>query len=382
MPKRRGHGEGSIYQDNRGRWIAEIDLGRNADGKRTRRKRISGTRREAQARLRDLQRDSAANLDLDGANVTVNDLLDRVIDHVCAKGRQPRTIDNYRWAASLLRPALGPRKARELTALDVEQHLGNLATGRNLSSSSLRRVLGTLRQALDEGVRLDWLQRNVAAVARCPDSHTRSRQALALEQVRSLVAAVEGTRLHVPVLLGITCGLRPGELLGLTWDNLDLASEPSTLTVTHSLKQDSSGTYLGDLKTGASRRTVALTDLCATVLRSHRAWQAEQRLAAGRRWQADGFVFTNDTGGPWDKRNFRREFYKAARRAGIGAVPPYVMRHTAVTLLSHEGVRAEEIADLMGHADTRMVERVYRTRPAVVDVGRSSMTRLVGPRGA
>lgn len=370
MPKRRGHGEGSIYQDNRGRWIAEIDLGLDANGKRRRPKRTARTRREAQRKLKELQDGAAAQLDLDGANVTINDLLDRVIDHARNKGRQPKTIDNYQWSASHLRPTFGSTKARDITALQIEAHLSHLVDDRNLSRSSLGRILRTLRQALDEGVRHDWLTRNVATVARCPDSHTATRGALTADQVIALVAAVDGTRLHAATVVGVTCGLRPGELLGLTWANLDLDADPPTLTVAHCLKQDETGTHLGDVKTPTSRRTIALTDAATAALWIQRSRQNQERLAAGPCWDDHGLVLANELGRPWNPRNFRRDFQAATARAGLGRVPPYAMRHTAVTLLSHAGVPAERIADLAGHRDTRMVERVYRHRPSIVTVGR------------
>ncbi|MEM9200717.1 MAG: tyrosine-type recombinase/integrase [Actinomycetota bacterium] len=382
MAKRRGHGEGSIYQDNRGRWVAEIDLGRDANGKRRRPKRIARTRLEARQRLKELQADAAAHLDIEGSNVTIGDLLERVIENARSKGRQPKTIDNYEWAASHIRPTFGSTRAREVTALQIEAHLGRLVEERNLSRSSLARILRTLRQALDEGIRHDWLTRNVATVARCPDSHTAAREALTVEQVRLLVAAADGTRLHAPVVVGVTCGLRPGELLGLTWANLNLEISPSTLTVSQSLKHDRTGTYLGDVKTATSRRTIALTEATASALKSHRTRQNRERLAAGPGWVDHNLVFANELGRPWDPSNFRRDFQVLTSAAGLGKVAPYAMRHTAVTLLSEEGVPAEQIADLVGHRDTRMVERVYRHRGAYVDVGRSELMRVLADEPA
>ncbi|CAB4941750.1 MAG: tyrosine-type recombinase/integrase [Actinobacteria bacterium] len=48
------------------------------------------------------------------------------------------------------------------------------------------------------------------------------------------------------------------------------------------------------------------------------------------------------------------------RFAGVGPVTPYSLRHTSCTILSADGVRAELVADVLGHVDTRMVLRHYR----------------------
>ena len=57
---------------------------------------------------------------------------------------------------------------------------------------------------------------------------------------------------------------------------------------------------------------------------------------------------------------------------------PHLHRLTVVTLLSNSGIPAEHIADLAGHRDTRMVERVYRHRNQTIDVGRAAMQKALG----
>ena len=194
MAKRRGHGEGSIYQDKSrpGRWVAELDLGRDGEGKRRRKRRTRGTRREAQRALAEMQAERAAGLALRGPDVTVGFLVDRVIADAKAKGRQPKTIEHYKWTATHIHSAFGTRRARDLTALDIEELLERLAAEENLSRSSLNRVKLTLRQALDEGLRLDWLGRNVAYVARTPQSHKTERKALTPGESGQLIAAAGG----------------------------------------------------------------------------------------------------------------------------------------------------------------------------------------------
>lgn len=378
MSSRRGHGEHAVYFDKTKGWVAVIEIGRDPSGKRRRRKVTAKTKRQALERLRVLETELDTGIDPDGATVTVNLLLDRVINHAIDKGRQPKTIDSYRWAASHLRPRFGTTKARDLTALQIEAHLHHLVDDRNFSRSSVSRVLNVLRQALNEGMRHDWLTRNVASVARCPNSHTITRRAFSTEQIRDLIATAEGTALHAAIIVAVTCGLRPGELLGLTWTNLDLDTAEPTLAVTHALKSDRTGLYLGDVKTSTSKRSITLTDTAVSALRAHRTRQLEQRLHLGAAWQDHDLVFASEVGTPWEPPNFRRALRRIGDQVGIDVITPYELRHTAVTLLSNSGVPAEHIADLAGHRDTRMVERVYRHRTKTIDVGRAAMQKALG----
>ena len=73
----------------------------------------------------------------------------------------------------------------------------------------------------------------------------------------------------------------------------------------------------------------------------------------------------------------RREFKKLTRQAGLGDWSPYEMRHTAITLHSKAGVPIEQIADLAGHKDTRMLMNVYRhTDQESIDAGVSALEHL------
>ena len=97
-------------------------------------------------------------------------------------------------------------------------------------------------------------------MCRWRDADTNTHRAVTAEQARHLIAAAEGTALHAALIVAITCGLRPGELLGITWTNLDLDATEPTLAITHALKADSTGLYLGDVKTSTSQRSITLTD--------------------------------------------------------------------------------------------------------------------------
>jgi integrase len=98
------------------------------------------------------------------------------------------------------------------------------------------------------------------------------------------------------------------------------------------------------------------------ALRVHRVAQAQERLVLGHTWPAEwrDLVFVTSGGLPIDESNGRREPAAIARRAGVGSVGRYDLRHSACSLLSFYGVPNERIADILGHATTRMVDEVYR----------------------
>jgi site-specific recombinase XerD len=80
------------------------------------------------------------------------------------------------------------------------------------------------------------------------------------------------------------------------------------------------------------------------------------------RWPDNDLVFTTQLGTPLDAANVRRAFRQVAVQAGLQADEwtPRELRHSFVSLLSSAGIPIEDIAHLVGHANTRTTEKVYR----------------------
>jgi len=172
----------------------------------------------------------------------------------------------------------------------------------------------------------------------------------------------------------LTTGLRPGELLALTWDDVDL--EAGVLHITRAWKGTKANRHLGDPKTKGSVRSIGLAAPMVDILRNHRHKQGDLRVGEPRGTEPlVEFVFTSRSGLPIDPANLRSLCRAVATGAGLGHLSPYDLRHSATSLLSEAGVRNEELADLLGHVDTRMVERHYRHRLS------ESVTVAIGPMG-
>ncbi len=79
-------------------------------------------------------------------------------------------------------------------------------------------------------------------------------------------------------------------------------------------------------------------------------------------------MFPNAIGAPMDFSNLRRTVRDICAKAGVDAISPNEMRHSAATLLIESGTSMQEAADVLGHQDTRMLAKHYRHKRGVVDV--------------
>jgi hypothetical protein len=159
-------------------------------------------------------------------------------------------------------------------------------------------------------------------------------------------------RLEALFVLSITLGLRPGELRKLTWDHVDL-----TKGVVHVWR---SASKTGDTKTPKSKRSLILPRRATTALQAHMTRQDRERREASEAWHASNLVFCHENGTMYTSDALNWRFSKMTRKAGIGHWHAHEGRHTAVSIMSSNGVPIQEISDTVGHKSTHVTETVYR----------------------
>jgi integrase len=225
-------------------------------------------------------------------------------------------------------PALGAKTLAKLTPTDCDALWAAKLTG-GARPNTVRLMRATLRRALHDAERDGLVVRNVAALSTPPRVEPLDGRTLTVEQARALLTAARGDRLEAAYVLALTLGPRRAELLGLSWDDLDL--DAVTLFVHQQVTvrkppQAVDGTRAGrgvleltPLKTGSKgRRTLELTPELLDVLRAHRARQAAERLAAGPAWTDSELIFTTEIGTPVEPGSFSHAFANMALRAGLG----------------------------------------------------------------
>jgi integrase len=159
-------------------------------------------------------------------------------------------------------------------------------------------------------------------------------------------------RLEALFVLSITVGLRPGELRKLTWDLVDL--DAGVIHVWRSASRS------GDVKTPKSKRSLTLPKRTLVALKAHKRRQAAEREAAGEAYLDSNLVFCHEDGTMYTRDALNWRFSKMTRRAGIGHWHAHEGRHTAVSIMSNNGVPIQDIADTVGHKSTHVTETVYR----------------------
>jgi integrase len=197
-----------------------------------------------------------------------------------------------------------------------------------VSGATVNREFSVLSHAIDTA-RREWdvyLPTNPCTLVRRPPQGRPRDRRLQGDEEQRLLAACRGARnkwLAHFVALAIETGMRRGELLGLSWDNVDFERRTAFLPVT---------------KNGESRG-VPLSSRAVTVLRG---------LPAA----SSGRVF-----GELTPLALRQSFNRATRRAAITGLRLHDLRHEATSRFFEKGLNVMEVASVTGHKTLQMLKR-------------------------
>jgi integrase len=355
--------KGHIRERSPGHWAIVLDVHDAATGKRKRKwHSFHGTKRQAQIESARLISELQGGGYLEPSKVTFVQFLRQWLGHMKSRV-SPRTHERYtELVEKNVAPLLGAvplaklRPAQIAAAYAKALLEGRRDGGGGLSPNTVIYMHRVIKQALAHAIRWEIISRSPADAVDPPKVERATMSTYDMAQTVKLLEAARDTRLLVPIILGVLCGLRRGEIIALRWRHVDIVN--AQLAVVESAEHTGDGVRYKQPKSGRPR-TVALSAYVLDELRAHQLRQAEELLRLGTRQNEATFVYTREDGQPVQPRSLTHAWHKMLAKTSLPRIRFHDLRHAHATHLLSSGVHPKVASERLGHSKVGITLDLY-----------------------
>ncbi len=346
----------SFFRKRGKKWYYTIEIGTGSTRKRV--ERVGGrTKAEAEMARAAALADFAQTGSIDhGVKMTYKKLTDEWVKESLGRLR-PMTRRNYIYALNThILPELGERIITDIRPRDVQAFLN--AKAETCSDATINLMRSVLISSFDFAVFCEYLRDTPMRGVKTPEGKPlQERRAFQPEEFAELVAYLQKRRpdILLAVLISYHTGARCGEVLALTWDDVDF--EARTISITKTLLQNR--TVQEMTKSKAGLRTISIGEKLIRILKAAHAQQAQDRLKYGKFYRDCGDRICRREDGSGLEQSHMRTVNKYCRDHFGHGLCFHSIRHTHATMLLEAGEDLELVSKRLGHANISTTARVY-----------------------
>lgn len=340
---------------------------------------------------------------LDGEKMIYKDFIDLWMQDYARKQLQQTSIERCESSLNnLILPELGHLKLAKIQPLHIQAFYNKLmeqgytVNGRHkqYKANTIKRIHQIISSTLNTAVRWQLIESNPCCRVKPPkpDRSTSDIKHFTLEEAQIFLDQLDKeytvsyggharrdgspSARHLEVRkvplqqkvffhMALFGGFRLGELIALTWDDIDFKS--CTVSISKSTAKTKDGMITKSPKTASSIRIVSLPTETMSLLRHWKAEQQAYRLSAGTYWKGIGHIFIQDNGSQMDISTPNHVFKKIIKRYNESAeeadrlpeITLHGLRHTSATLLIAQNIDIRTVSGRLGHAECSTTMNIY-----------------------
>ena len=359
MAKKRKNGQGTVRERKDGRWEGRHIVGYDENGKPKTKSVLAKTKTECIEKLKKLQAEygEVAPFKIK-PDMRFGDWINYWYENHCKPGIRVTTQKGYeQWIYVHAIPELGHIKLNKLTQADCQKFLNELkANGRKnncatrgpgLSEKSVRSCYHVIRMSLERAIKDGLIKKNPILGCKLPPTEPKEMKVLSKEEIQRFLIQAKEEGMYELFLLELTTGLRRGEILALTWDDLNF--ETGELRINKQIVPVGGKLITSEPKTKAAFRTIILPPPMVGLLQEYKRGIFSQLIFPSR----------TRPGQPVDPGYIRKRLQDILERAGCKKVRFHDLRHTFATISLEHGMDVKTLSSIIGHVSSRTTLNIY-----------------------
>lgn len=356
---RKAQGSGTLRKRANGTWEARFTVGRDPGTGKQIQKSVYG---KTQAEVRKKMQQAIVAVDegayFEPSRLTVGQWFDVWIRDFC-NHLKPSTINLYEIEIRKhIRPKLGATKLAALTTPVIQSFCNGLQSGaRPLSAKTIKNIHGIVHKCLQQAVELNYLRFNPSSACKLPRIEKKEMYPLIDDAIPAFLQAIQGHRFEYLFIFDLFTGVRQGEVLGLTWQNVNF--DEGTALISKQLQKLHGINRLVALKNDKERK-LKLAPTVLQVLRQQKRAQAGWRLRAGAVWENEfNLVFTNEIGKPLVRNTVYNNLKRVVASIELPETRFHDLRHSYAVLSLQAGDDVKTVQENLGHHTAAFTLDVY-----------------------
>lgn len=342
MVKKRSHGEGTLYYDEKNdRWVAQVSL---PNGKR--RTKSGKDKKKLLDWLTEQRSKIKRGTFVTDNKIKLGDYLDRYMEDIAKHNLRPRTYETHAgYIRNHIKPELGHIRLVSLRP-DQVQAFYTKKLNEGLAKRTVEYMHAILHKTLDQALRWGLVARNVTDLVDPPRPKRKPPTIWSAEEIQTFLESVEGHQYYPIYIVAVYTGMRQGEILGIHKEDVDL--ERGVINVKNQLQPiKGKGLTVTRVKSDKSQRPITLPETALNVLRQHLETVDK------------GLIFTTSKGKPIWAQTLYHHFKDTIEKLGLPDVNFHSLRHAHASLLLQAGTNPKVVQERLGHSSVLLTLDTY-----------------------
>nr|DAL96541.1 MAG TPA: Integrase [Caudoviricetes sp.] len=285
----------------------------------------------------------------------------------------------YEW---YIKPQIGRLKIKDIKNVHI-QKIFNAMKDKKLSLNTMKKTYSIIYDILNYALNNDIILKNPCIGIALPKQEIKKRRVMTTAEQEIFEKSMQGSTYEHIYKVALCSGMRIGEILGLTWADVDfengLISVNRTLLYYQSGKGGKCVPKFQEPKTKAGKRSIPMLSQIIRALKLQKLQQNTQRVELGNNYQEmEGFenlIFTTKFGKPiyesyvnenlkYIVSHINKEEYKQAKEEErdpvvFEKITPHTLRHTFATRAFEKGMKPKTVQEILGHSSLSMTMDLY-----------------------